>query len=219
MQYTILTISSWQRIPRSFVNKCWEGISNPVLLLLPNGVEWKVKWKKLDADILLIEDWKEFAEFCSLDKDHLLVFEYLRKSQFLVVIFDQNGLEMEYPLMGGTLDGDEKGNSLCQHKRAKSPLPFSSSIKKVKGKTLTSYPSHGVRTERAQSQRTKVEFSKEFLAEDLERGACERAISLLSFCRFRSKIASIITLWFLCHVDFINRWQRKRDDECKKEML
>ncbi|RZB43331.1 B3 domain-containing transcription factor VRN1 [Glycine soja] len=164
------------RIPRSFVNKCWEGISNPVLLLLPNGVEWKVKWKKLDADILLIEDWKEFAEFCSLDKDHLLVFEYLRKSQFLVVIFDQNGLEMEYPLMGGTLDGDEKGNSLCQHKRAKSPVPFSSSIKKVKGKTLTSYPSHDVRTERAQSQRTKVEFSKEFLAEDLERGGRGRGM-------------------------------------------
>ncbi|KHN11486.1 B3 domain-containing transcription factor VRN1 [Glycine soja] len=144
MQYTILTISSSQRIPRSFVNKCWEGISNPVLLLLPNGVEWKVKWKKLDADILLIEDWKEFAEFCSLDKDHLLVFEYLRKSQFLVVIFDQNGLEMEYPLMGGTLDGDEKGNSLCQHKRAKSPVPFSSSIKKVKGKTLTSGRGRGM---------------------------------------------------------------------------
>ena len=77
----------------------WEGISNPVLLLLPKGAEWNVKWKKLDADIWLIDEWKKFAEFCSLDQEHLLVFKYVGKSRFQVVTFDQNGLEMQYPLI------------------------------------------------------------------------------------------------------------------------
>ncbi|KAH1035532.1 hypothetical protein GLYMA_20G108200v4 [Glycine max] len=67
----------------SFVNKCWEGrISNPVHLMLPNGDKRYVKWKKLDADVLLIEDWKKFAEAYSLDHDHLLVFKYVGKSQW-----------------------------------------------------------------------------------------------------------------------------------------
>ncbi|KAH1035530.1 hypothetical protein GYH30_055485 [Glycine max] len=157
------------RIPRSFVNKCWEGMSNPVVLLLRNGAEWKVKWKKLDVDVWLIDDWKEFAGFCCLDQDHLLVFKYMGKSRFQVVIFYQNGLEMQYPLMEETIDG----NSLCQPKRAKSPLPFSSSIKKVKTnprKEPSSYPGHDhdVKTEPAQSQRRKVELSKKFHADDLD---------------------------------------------------
>lgn len=58
MSYAILTISLWQRIPQSFVNKCGEEISNPVLLLLPNGDQWN----NLDADVWLIDDdGKKFA--------------------------------------------------------------------------------------------------------------------------------------------------------------
>ncbi|KAG4398115.1 hypothetical protein JHK82_029456 [Glycine max] len=155
------------RIPRSFVNKYWEGISNPVLLLLPKGAEWNVKWKKLDADIWLIDEWKKFAEFCSLDQEHLLVFKYVGKSRFQVVTFDQNGLEMQYPLMSETL---LDGNSICQRKRAKSPFSHSPSIKKVKTnprKEPANYPSHDVKTEPAQSQRANVELSKNFHADDL----------------------------------------------------
>ena len=64
------------------MNKCWEGMSNPTLLLLPNGAKWKVKWKKLDADVGLIDDWKKFAEAYSLDQDHLLVFKYVGSQSF-----------------------------------------------------------------------------------------------------------------------------------------
>jgi len=213
MQYTILTISSWQRIPRSFVNKCWEGMSNPVVLLLRNGAEWKVKWKKLDVDVWLIDDWKEFAGFCCLDQDHLLVFKYMGKSRFQVVIFYQNGLEMQYPLMEETIDG----NSLCQPKRAKSPLPFSSSIKKVKTnprKEPSSYPGHDhdVKTEPAQSQRRKVELSKKFHADDLDdakpkkRGGNMGFLSFFLFVVFVPKVISIVSLWF-----WFNRRKKKKD--------
>jgi len=184
MQYTILTISSWQRIPRSFVNKYWEGISNPVLLLLPKGAEWNVKWKKLDADIWLIDEWKKFAEFCSLDQEHLLVFKYVGKSRFQVVTFDQNGLEMQYPLMSETL---LDGNSICQRKRAKSPFSHSPSIKKVKTnprKEPANYPSHDVKTEPAQSQRANVELSKNFHADDLVKAKPKKRGGNVGFLSF-----------------------------------
>ena len=42
----------------------------------------------------------------------------------MVVIFNQSGLEMGYPLMETTLDGEENGSFLRRSKRAKSPLPF-----------------------------------------------------------------------------------------------
>ncbi|KAL2324004.1 hypothetical protein Fmac_023062 [Flemingia macrophylla] len=148
------------RIPRGFVNECWEGISNPLRLLLPNGAKWNVSWKKHDADIWLTDKWKKFADFYSLDQDHLLVFRYVGKSQFHVVILDQTGLEIGYPLMH---DGEENGNnSLRQSKRAKPPVPLSCSIKKLKTnprKEPKSYPCQGVETRGTQSRRAHTEDS------------------------------------------------------------
>ncbi|XP_020210838.1 B3 domain-containing transcription factor VRN1 [Cajanus cajan] len=149
------------RIPRSFVNECWEGIiSNPVLLLLPNGAKWNLRCKKHDADVWLTNKWKKFAEFYSLDQDHLLVFKYVGKSQFHVIILDQTGLEIRYPLMEVTSDGEENGsNSLRQSKRAKPPLPFSRSTKKLKTnprKEPKSFPRQDVETRGTQSRRTHV---------------------------------------------------------------
>ncbi|KAL2996320.1 hypothetical protein AAZX31_10G266700 [Glycine max] len=65
-------------------------MSNPALLLLPNGAKWK-----------------KFAEAYSLDLDHILVFKYVGRSEFQVVILDQSGLEMSYPLTEATLDGED----------------------------------------------------------------------------------------------------------------
>ena len=74
--------------------------------MLPNRARWRVNWKKIDADVWLVDKWKKFAEFFSLDQDHLLLFRYVGKSQFKVVILDQTGLEIVYPLMEGSVDGE-----------------------------------------------------------------------------------------------------------------
>jgi len=134
---TLLNISS-QRIPRSFVSKYWEDISNPLHLLLPKSGEWEVKWRKVGADIWLIDNWKKFAEFYSLDEDNLLMFKYVGMSRFEVVIFHPTGLEIMYPLKEATLDhaenrnGNGNGNSSRHFKTAKSSLPRSCFSKKVK---------------------------------------------------------------------------------------
>ncbi|KAK7357872.1 hypothetical protein VNO80_17169 [Phaseolus coccineus] len=148
------------RIPRSFVSKHWEDISNPLRLLLPEGGEWKVNWKKIGVDIWLIDKWKKFVEFYSLDQDNLLIFKYVGMSQFEVVILDQSGLEIVYPLMEANLDAAENGNSSCQFKKGESSLPGSHFSKKVKANNRRNQPniSTDVENMRAQSQRFKVEF-------------------------------------------------------------
>nr|KYP69179.1 B3 domain-containing protein REM9 [Cajanus cajan] len=121
MSYTMLTKSLWQRIPRNFVNKCWEGISNPILLLLPNGAKWEINWKTLDADVWLVDNWKKFVLFYSLDQNHLLVFRYVGMSRFQVVILNQSGLEIGYPLMEETLHGRKRimdADSRCLKSKA-----------------------------------------------------------------------------------------------------
>ncbi|QHN79522.1 Glycerate dehydrogenase [Arachis hypogaea] len=106
------------RIRRSFVSEHWQGISSPVLLVLPNGSEWKMDWEKRDADVCFVQGWKEFAEFYSLEKEQVLMFKYEGKSRFNVIILGRSGLEREYPLLNGTLEAEGSGNS----KRPNSPL-------------------------------------------------------------------------------------------------
>ena len=127
--------------------------------MLPNGAEWKVNWKRLDLDVWLIDEWKKFAQVLSLDKDHLMVFRYVGNSQFQVVILDQSGLEVGYPLINATLDGEETGNVFHQRKkRAKSPLPISPSTKRVKTnpRKEPTNPGQDVETRHAESERTKA---------------------------------------------------------------
>ncbi|WVY96618.1 hypothetical protein V8G54_028769 [Vigna mungo] len=121
------------RIPRSFVSKNWQNISNP-LNLLHKGAEWEVQWRKVGADIWLIEKWKKFAEFYSLDEDNLLMFKYVGMSRFEVVILHQTGLEIMYPLKEATLDNAENanGNSSLHFKKTESSLPRCRFYKKVK---------------------------------------------------------------------------------------
>ncbi|XP_014512003.1 B3 domain-containing transcription factor VRN1 isoform X1 [Vigna radiata var. radiata] len=122
------------RIPRSFVSKYWQDISNPLHLLLPKGAEWEVKWRKVGADIWLIDKWKKFSEFYSLDENYILMFKYVGMSLFEVVILRQTGLEIMYPLKEATLDNAENGNghSPLHFKKTKSSLPRCRFLKKVK---------------------------------------------------------------------------------------
>ncbi|GAU41883.1 hypothetical protein TSUD_367480 [Trifolium subterraneum] len=85
------------RLPKKFVKKHWEGISNPVVLKLPNGDQHKISWVKRDGDIWLQKNWENIAKF--LKFGYAVVFKYIekiRRSYFKVKIFGLNTLEIDY---------------------------------------------------------------------------------------------------------------------------
>lgn len=199
------------------MSEYWEAMSNPIFLLLPNGANWEVTWKKHGADVWLTNDWKNFAKFYSLDQGHLLVFTYERRSRFQVLIFDQGGLEIRYPLPQASLDdGTEEndqsvnsfenfdGFSRRQGKRPKSPIPFSHSSKKMKTfprEKPKCYPRHDVETtNKCQSQRSKLEMER-FHADFGNTKSKNKGtifFFLLSFVCLPSKVYGILIL--SCHL-------------------
>ncbi|MED6153099.1 hypothetical protein PIB30_098307 [Stylosanthes scabra] len=85
-------------IPRKFVRKYGECLSNKVVLKLPNGTEWKVYLEKHDERIWFQNGWKEFVEHHSLQHGDLLVFRFEGASHFDVTIFDMSATEIDYPV-------------------------------------------------------------------------------------------------------------------------
>lgn len=94
------TISVAQRIPKKFVMKYGDDLSNPVSLELPSGSgsAWKVDLRRLDGEVWFDKGWADFSEFYSLDRGHWLVFGYQGNSKFHVCIFDRTCTEVDYPL-------------------------------------------------------------------------------------------------------------------------
>ncbi|KAK7348996.1 hypothetical protein VNO80_23812 [Phaseolus coccineus] len=86
------------KVPTSFVSRHWQGMSNPVILSLPNGTESKVFWLNQDGGVWFCNGWKEFAKYSNMDVSHSIVFRYEGNSCFNVIIFGNSGLEIEYPL-------------------------------------------------------------------------------------------------------------------------
>jgi len=84
-------------IPRKFVEKYGEGLSNAIYLKTPNGAKWKLNLVNSDGKIWFEKGWKEFAEHHSLAHGHLLLFRYEKTSLFEVHIFDKSALEINYP--------------------------------------------------------------------------------------------------------------------------
>ncbi|KAL5557174.1 hypothetical protein UlMin_039410 [Ulmus minor] len=82
-------------IPKKFKRKYGDTLSNPVLLKLPCGLEWKVELS--DDKVCFDKGWKEFADYYSLQVGHMLVFRYDLKSRFHVFIFDKSTSEIDYP--------------------------------------------------------------------------------------------------------------------------
>lgn len=93
-------ISVVQNIPKVFVMKYWDNLSNPVSLELPsgNGSAWKVDLKRLDGQVWFDKGWADLSEFYSLEKGYWLVFGYKGNSKFCVCIFDRTCTEINYPL-------------------------------------------------------------------------------------------------------------------------
>ncbi|KAL6224713.1 hypothetical protein ACLB2K_003568 [Fragaria x ananassa] len=86
------------KIPKKFLIKYGQDLSNSVHLKLPSGSEWEVELRRGNGKAWFERGWPEFSRFCSLDYGAFLVFRYQGNSQFEVCIFDKSATEIEYPL-------------------------------------------------------------------------------------------------------------------------
>ncbi|XVF17765.1 hypothetical protein REPUB_Repub10bG0152000 [Reevesia pubescens] len=84
-------------IPRKFVKKYGNDLSNLAVLKVPSGEVWPVELSKCAGEIWFQKGWREFAEFYSLCKGHFLVFRYQGNCNFHVLIFDMSASEIDYP--------------------------------------------------------------------------------------------------------------------------
>ena len=103
-------------INKSFVKKYWKGLSNPILLNLPVGVEQKVYWTKRDDDnIWLNKGWKKVVELCCLKYEYLVLFKYNGGSSFEVIMFDKSAHEINYSSLrcGEETKDCDVGNDDC----------------------------------------------------------------------------------------------------------
>jgi hypothetical protein len=74
------------------VEKYWKGISNPIFLRFPNGVEQKIFWKEeSNGDVCFEKNWENFAK--PLKCGSLLTFKHNGGPYFKVKIF---GKEINY---------------------------------------------------------------------------------------------------------------------------
>ncbi|KAM5578668.1 B3 domain-containing transcription factor VRN1-like [Rosa sericea] len=134
------------RIPKKFVMKYGEDVSNSACLKLPSGSEWEVELTRCNGKVWFEKGWPEFSKFCSLDYGDFLVFRYEGNSIFQVCIFDRTATEIDYPKtmpdMEKTDHKDEEDDNISieisedypphQKTREKSPLPCPPSFKKMR---------------------------------------------------------------------------------------
>ncbi|KAL6297611.1 hypothetical protein ACE6H2_005753 [Prunus campanulata] len=96
------------RVPKTFMDKYGEHLSDQIHLKLPGGSESEVKLRRCAGEFWFEKGWPEFSKFCSLDFGSYLVFRYEGKSKFHVLIFYESGTEIEYPTMPQVEETDEE---------------------------------------------------------------------------------------------------------------
>ncbi|XP_061973624.1 B3 domain-containing transcription factor VRN1-like [Populus nigra] len=90
------------RIPRKFVEKFGEGLSDIAKVAVPSGNEWQVGITKEHNNIWFDEGWQKFVEHHSIGSGYLVVFRYRGDSNFSVLIFDMTACEIQYRRMRPT---------------------------------------------------------------------------------------------------------------------
>uniref|UniRef100_A0A2N9JCA9 TF-B3 domain-containing protein n=1 Tax=Fagus sylvatica TaxID=28930 RepID=A0A2N9JCA9_FAGSY len=132
------------KIPKKFIRKYGQGLSNQAFLKLPNGAQWKVELTEGDGEVWLQKGWLEFVKYNSVRQGNFMIFRYEGNSDFYVLIFDESATEIDYRSDGeeGKLDEDFEApnmeeinseisveilddflSSPCPKTRDKSPLP------------------------------------------------------------------------------------------------
>ncbi|KAL6227272.1 hypothetical protein ACLB2K_001231 [Fragaria x ananassa] len=156
------------KIPKKFVKKYGEHLSDSVCLKIPSGCEWEVGVTRNGNKVWFEQGWPAFAKFYSLDYGVFLLFRYEGNSKFQVCIFDTSATEIAYPIRIEEPDNincedidddssyealDDFSHPYCPKTRAKSPLPSprphkrrqisSNSEGKIQGKTDIIGKEHG----------------------------------------------------------------------------
>ncbi|CAL1404551.1 unnamed protein product [Linum trigynum] len=89
-------------IPRKFVTDSVGGLLKwkSATLKVNDGVEWEVGLAREGKQDVCFGNhgWARFAQYYSLEYGHSLVFKYLGRSTFFVIIFDRSTMEMDYPV-------------------------------------------------------------------------------------------------------------------------
>ena len=94
------------------MRKYGNGLSSPLLLMVPGGATWHVELTESDGDVWLQNGWQGFVEHYFLKRGHFLVFKYEGDCNFQVLIFDMSASEIEYPYISHT--EDHKSDEECQ---------------------------------------------------------------------------------------------------------
>ncbi|KAK9117923.1 hypothetical protein Scep_016016 [Stephania cephalantha] len=86
-------------LPKKFVNKLGQDISDVAVLNVRNGTAWDIELKKADGAVWFQNGLQDFTEHHSICAGHFLVFRYDGissdgKSQFHVLMFDMSGVEV-----------------------------------------------------------------------------------------------------------------------------
>ncbi|KAF8405108.1 hypothetical protein HHK36_010006 [Tetracentron sinense] len=130
-----LNLSNLQGIPRKFVRKFRNTLSDVAFLKVPSGKIWRVGLRKADGEVWFQNGWQEFMEYHSIHDGHFLVFRYDGNSHFHVLIFDMSACEIEYPFDTKKFEEPKKeiseedfaetldASPPCQTRRDGAPLP------------------------------------------------------------------------------------------------
>ncbi|XLR05829.1 hypothetical protein HN51_060714 [Arachis hypogaea] len=86
------------KIPKPFVKEYWRGVSNPIVLKLPNTLKQRVYWiRKNEDEIWLEEGWEQVVKDFGLEYSQFLTFDYKGWSCFEVKIYPKNDSEIMPP--------------------------------------------------------------------------------------------------------------------------
>ncbi|KAL8117557.1 hypothetical protein AgCh_015439 [Apium graveolens] len=97
-------------IPKKFVRKYGEELRGRVTLKASGGAPWPVEVERKKGEVWLHNGWPEFATLYSLCFGYLLVFEYVERSYFRVIVFDPSATEIEYPLINCNRNPDDENS-------------------------------------------------------------------------------------------------------------
>ncbi|KAF8405107.1 hypothetical protein HHK36_010005 [Tetracentron sinense] len=146
-----LNLSNLQGIPKKFVRKFGNTLSDVAFLKVPSGTIWCVGLRKADGEVWFQNSWQEFMEYHSIHDGHFLVFRYDGNSHFHVLIFDMSACEIEYPFDTKKFEEPKKeiseedfveildASPPCQTRRDGAPLPRLWSHKNMRLSFATRY--------------------------------------------------------------------------------
>ncbi|KAK7343347.1 hypothetical protein VNO77_12012 [Canavalia gladiata] len=132
--FKIITKANIERvkIPYAFTRRYGDGLSNPVLMKLPDGCKWKVYWTNQNGEIWFEKGWKEFVQNYYLVQGHFVVFKYKGTCEIDVLILDHRALEINYPCSDTDYEEDKFDQSdddsvkILENQKARPKSPLSS---------------------------------------------------------------------------------------------